>query len=335
MSKLFKSFISTVADGRISLCSFNFIHDVIFLAEFSMISSTRCSEYVESCPFCCVIHRHNFLEKKVPRTYDVVQRGECMRPTIEYSFFLNFLIDTALIAVIARSEGCFNLLRILSASLISAIYSLFVAVVVPSLAHPMIQLALLVLISLLIAGDSSPHKWLSISLRLIGSVMLLGGAATLLRVQTIPSVLIVLCFGLILVYVLFRTCNNRISNWEIKVFIQHNGTNVQFTALIDTGNRLEEPVSGLPVLIAESSVLSGLFPSKQPLKCRRVAFNALGGTGTIPCFRPDAIFIRRCERMIPAPNVWVAIYPGRIPGSNRALAPPCFALVPGRISDHP
>lgn len=258
-----------------------------------------------------------------------------MRPTIENSFLLNFLIDTSLIAVIARSEGCFNLLRILAAGLISAIYSLLVIAATPLLKHPMIQLMLLVLISLLVSGDSSPRKWLNISLRLACGAMLLGGAAILMHAQNIPTVLIVLCAGLILVYLLFRSCPHRASNWEISVFIQHNGENVQFAALIDTGNRLEEPVSGLPVLIAESSVLSGLFPTNRPLKCRRVAFSALGGTGTIPCFRPDAIYIRRCERMIPAPNVWVAIYPGRIPGSNRALAPPCFALVPGRISDHP
>ena len=43
-----------------------------------------------------------------------------------------------------------------------------------------------------------------------------------------------------------------------------------------------------------------------------------------------AVLIRRGDRYLRAPDVWIAAYPGRIPGSTHALAPPSFAVIPGK-----
>ena len=40
--------------------------------------------------------------------------------------------------------------------------------------------------------------------------------------------------------------------------------------------------------------------------------------------------VRRGDSFFRAPDVWIASYPGKIPGSTRALAPPSFAVIPGK-----
>ena len=106
------------------------------------------------------------------------------------------------------------------------------------------------------------------------------------------------------------------------------GRSVSFRALIDTGNRLHEPISGASVLIAESALLDHLPTGSIPH--RRVSFGGLGGSGALDCFHPDAVLIHRGDSFIRAPDVWIAAYPGRIPGPTRALAPPSFAVIPGK-----
>ena len=79
------------------------------------------------------------------------------------------------------------------------------------------------------------------------------------------------------------------------------------------------------------SLLDGLLGGElAPGLTRQVAFGGLGGCGTVRCFHPDHVWICRGGQLIPAPEIWVAVYPGRIPGMQRALAPPSFAIIPGK-----
>ena len=102
-----------------------------------------------------------------------------------------------------------------------------------------------------------------------------------------------------------------------------NGRIARFPALIDTGNRLREPLSGLPVLIAEARVLRDILP---PGGYRTLSFGGLGGVGRMACFRPDAVWIGRGAARRRGPDIWVAVSPAPLPGLCQALAPPEFAL---------
>ena len=109
------------------------------------------------------------------------------------------------------------------------------------------------------------------------------------------------------------------SRWNIEITIKKNGNTCRIPALIDTGNRLREHKSRLPVLIAEEDAL---FPIEiDPAECRTLPYGVLGSSGEIACFRADRIMISGRS----APECWVAVFPGRIPGRIRALAPPEFA----------
>ena len=115
------------------------------------------------------------------------------------------------------------------------------------------------------------------------------------------------------------------------------GRQVSLKALIDTGNRLHEPISGLPVLIVEERAVKKMLPPSLdparpdkhlPPRFRLVAYGALGGSGKMACFRPDELLVCYGEGWLRAPDVWVAVYPGKMPGGAQALAP----AVIGRIA---
>jgi len=95
-----------------------------------------------------------------------------------------------------------------------------------------------------------------------------------------------------------------------------------FPALVDTGNRLREPLSGLPVLIAEAPLVRDILPKTG---YRTLGFGALGGEGRMACFRPDALWIVSGRKRRRGPDIWVAVSPTPLPGLCQALAPPEFA----------
>ena len=252
-----------------------------------------------------------------------------MQQSLEAYFLINLAVDVALIAVVARTNGCFRLWRTLTGGFLAAVYALLVRTVSERLAHPAIQLVLIVPVSLIVTGDPSPHKWLSVAFQLSCGALMLGGIGGLAARNIAAGI----GGGLLLLSLLLNVRRHRMSAWDVTVCLRYRGRSTSFRALIDTGNRLREPISGLPVLIAEASLLRGIFPTDRDsaVSCRRVTFGALGGGGSVRCFHPDSVLICRGSRLIPAPEVWVAVYPGKIPGSSRALAPPSFAIIPGNV----
>ena len=139
--------------------------------------------------------------------------------------------------------------------------------------------------------------------------------------------------GIMLVSLLVRSRRPSRCRWNIEVYAELHGAHAEFPALIDTGNRLREPLSTLPVLIADTESILPLAEAAWrncPEKIRHVRYGALGGGGSCPCFRPDRILMRLPGgNYVPAPECWIAIYPGRIPGHLSALAPPEFADAAG------
>lgn len=250
-----------------------------------------------------------------------------MLHSLEAYFLVNFAVDTALIAAVARANECMRLNRVILSGLLAASYALLTESVSARLAHPVIQVLLLSILGMILCADADARRWCSIAIQLLGGAMMLGGVGALLPApERFPAALV--GAGLVLVSAILNVRSHRMLSWEVTVLIGLKGRSVSFRALIDTGNRLHEPISGLPVLIAEAGLLSDLPVDGLP--CRRVSFGALGGGGAVKCFHPDAVLIRRGDQFVRAPDVWIASYPGRIPGSTRALAPPSFAVIPGK-----
>lgn len=116
--------------------------------------------------------------------------------------------------------------------------------------------------------------------------------------------------------------------WNIDIFVERDGFTSCFPALIDTGNRLHEQRSGLPVLIVEAGAMPDISKRIAELdtqSIRRIPYGVLGSCGELFCFRADRVLFKTYKHWIPAPECWVAVYPGKIPGRVQALAPPEFA----------
>jgi|GEM_PF-742792 len=130
--------------------------------------------------------------------------------------------------------------------------------------------------------------------------------------------------------------NRRIDQWEVRLMMRSDYGVARLSALIDTGNRLREPVSGLPVVIVEHRCVKRLLPAgfslegavqNLPPGFRVASYGALGGGGKLLLMRPREIFLSYGEGWVRAPDIWVGLYPGKIPGQVQALAPPIIGRV--------
>lgn len=124
------------------------------------------------------------------------------------------------------------------------------------------------------------------------------------------------------------------TEWAMRITTRMGSADV--TAMIDTGNRLREPFSDLPVLIVSRRCLSGVIDrvcmdEETPLApgFRVVRYRVLGGGGCMRCFRPEKISVLQDGVWVEAEEMWVAIYPGVIPGGLDALAPPSIGTGDG------
>lgn len=108
------------------------------------------------------------------------------------------------------------------------------------------------------------------------------------------------------VCLVFRRIARRADRRLCLVQLCHNGTAVSFSALLDTGNELVDPVSGDPVLIADAETLSPLFSGGLPplgdplsaleqlsahgLRCRLIPCSSVAAERSLLlCFRPDSV----------------------------------------------
>ena len=252
-----------------------------------------------------------------PLGYDFGRKGGDVL-NLERYLLVSFAMDGALCAVAARACGALRWRRVIPAAALAALYGALAAARPRPWGSPAIQLVLLVPLSMLLCASASPRRFPLAALTLLCGAMLCGGAAALLRggfAAALPGA------GLLLM--LLGARRRLRGGWQVEVALRMNGRTRRFTALIDTGNRLREPFSGLPVLIAEERLLRGLLPERG---YRPVAYAALGGGGTLRCFRPEGMWIITPKGPRPAPPVWVAPLPRPLPSSVRALAPGEFAL---------
>lgn len=150
-------------------------------------------------------------------------------------------------------------------------------------------------------------------------------------------VMTVLCYGLVRLM-------NRITGQQqpaesfCRIQIWAGEACVTIPTKIDTGNSLTEPFSGFPVVVAEFSSVDKILPegirdylcaaagktAAEPDKgFRFVPFNAVGGSGILPAFRPDRVVIQTIKAKITVTDVYLAVCVGRLTdGRFQALLNP-------------
>ena len=111
--------------------------------------------------------------------------------------------------------------------------------------------------------------------------------------------------------------------------IRHNGHRLTLTALIDSGNLLRDPVTGLPVIVISRRAASRLTMLPQPGHLspgmRLIGVRTIAGTSLMEVFRPGAVFLEE-HGSWRAVNAIIGLSPDGYEGFQ-ALVP--SSLMPG------
>lgn len=104
------------------------------------------------------------------------------------------------------------------------------------------------------------------------------------------------------------------------------GKNAILTGLLDTGNRLRDPLNLAPVIVVELNALSGILPRDDALatRFRIISFVSLGHGGLLYGFRPDSVILHDGDRRVEVADVTVAVsaHPLAPGGEYQALIHP-------------
>lgn len=113
----------------------------------------------------------------------------------------------------------------------------------------------------------------------------------------------------IIVNIIIRVLDKKVKTEDIAIVkIKFLGREVMLTGLIDTGNKLNDIFTGLPVIVCEYEGVEDLFPSKlkeyfqntkitmlndtsYATKIRLVPINVVGAKTVLPAFKPDEVVI--------------------------------------------
>ena len=151
-----------------------------------------------------------------------------------------------------------------------------------------------------------------------------GGAIWALSLQTgaLPVIdlrLLIGCFAVCytVLSIIARSRSRAADRRTAAIELSLNGRHCCFTALIDSGNCLSDPVTGAEIVVISPGALRPLLPESAALleiadpvelvtaagenpelagRMRLIPFSALGGTGLLPVFRPDSVRVDGEER---------------------------------------
>jgi len=187
------------------------------------------------------------------------------------------------------------------------------------------QLSLFILASAVATGSRKLMRILFSAASMVCISAAAAGFSMLLPAAQIPAA----ASGAFFSAFLIRRQRHILYRWNIYLQVEKDGICTPLHTLIDTGNRLRERGTSLPVLIVSARAAPALARYVQTLSTREtriLPFGVLGSAGTIKCFLPDSITVNLPGRDDhPAPRCWVGIFNGQIPGGIQALAPPEFA----------
>lgn len=154
---------------------------------------------------------------------------------------------------------------------------------------------------------------------------------------------VILIASTVITYIILKLTNRIVgkrsfgkSSCEVKIF-NENKTAI-LTAMIDTGNSLTEPFSGLPVIVVKHKNVEGICPKEFPRsnitsvtdetlllksKFRMIPFKTISGEGLLPAFRPEYITVNNGTQK----NAYIAVC------ADETLSENCIAILNSDLID--
>lgn len=246
-----------------------------------------------------------------------------MRVSAEGFLILNFVMNFTVLMLSSRGTWFLRIRRLLAASFFAAVYALLDAMKGLPLWSDAISLAGMLLIAF---PKSDLRLFSKAAVLTMGIALSISGIIRALLVSGLGAFLssaIGVMGGFMLAYVLGGGRLSGGHRLDVRVRARVFSRVQEFTALVDTGNLLTEPLSALPVLIADERALGkALFEiARQYEGVRQVDYASVGGNGKIACLKPDKIEVFDGRKWVRTPDMWLGFYPGRMNRGVHALAP--------------
>lgn len=247
-----------------------------------------------------------------------------MRIAAEEYLLINFLMDFLFLYLASRGTWFLNLKRLAIAAISGSIYAFlneFADVPIP--VH-----VLAFSLTMLLAFPFRDGRLFmrTVFLSTVGIFVFASAVRLCLRIGegTLASAIIGALIGCINITALKAVFEKTGNAHSARFHVRFREEEAEFTAVIDTGNLLKEPLSALPVLIADEEALGKRFSecAYRENLFREAAFASVGGDGRMKCLRADEIRMNVSGRWTKAPDMWLGLYPGRMRGGVHALAPP-------------
>lgn len=105
---------------------------------------------------------------------------------------------------------------------------------------------------------------------------------------------------------------------KYRVHIISSGRDISMQALLDTGNGLQDPISGQPVSIIEADAVQCMEPFEEQPGYRMIPYHSIGkANGILPGFRIDQIIICGKMEKVTLEAIMVGIYDGKMSSDNQ------------------
>lgn len=271
---------------------------------------------------------------------------------VDVLIVLNFIINYFLLLAANRVSGRSNRrARLLFASFVGAFFALIIFL--PPMGKPA-ELLFKIAASTAMVRLANPwhgkaeflKEWVVLFL----ITFLFGGVLLALRMLVAPASMLyhngivyfsvspfILLTNITLSYVILTLAQRLGSSFRLtggiyETRLQLFGQTVSLRALLDTGNTLTEPFSGLPVVVCGIDQLKGLLPPEVAQAARTpqdapspgfgmrfVPFSSVGGAGVLPAVKGQLLQVRLAQGPVEIENFYVAISPKPIGGQQYQL----------------
>ncbi len=225
-----------------------------------------------------------------------------MKIYLDYIFLINFIFDFLLllsVTIILRRN--IKISKIALGSLIGglSIFSLFIKI--NSIQLFLLKIIISILMVITTFGFKNMYYTFKNLLFLYMSSMLLGGALYFLNIQfsynheglifyhngLSINVLALIILSPIIIYTYLKQLKDLKINYSnyYKVDIKYKNKIIKLNAFLDTGNKLYDPITNIPIIVAKEKDFNNIDTFTL------IPYSTINGSSVIKCIKPDEIKI--------------------------------------------
>lgn len=193
------------------------------------------------------------------------------------NFILNFLI---LYAVGIETKSKIKFFRIVIGSIVGSIYVIIYYILKTDFLINMAMKTILAICMIYISFETKGFKILikKVLFFYLTSFIFAGGALAIIHIvnsgkvsiqngliigkYSIVTILIGILVGFLIILITFKLIKNKQKDFLCDLIIKIDDKQINTTAMIDTGNLLKEPITNIPVIVVENSLLENIIPNE-------------------------------------------------------------------------